>query len=459
MRSIKLNTLCLVLCIVSGLALFANLSSLAKLLPEDVLPTEPTELVPSSKQQVSTTPPPPQQKHQQQLMSGKPTVIPLLNITGLDLFAQLQARNLAKASPSKPLSIYLFPLHMTDKMYLVDELKHFIHDGIMNSPYLNYTTDLHANSSDLWIAQTMLGFAPSRWCKQFLFVLTSAYRKRKERTPLILMDWHDRVDLFTCPGVVEWMKGRRNVFYTKRGIVSGRRFSGSRIETGRIETYSNWSEIAGAPVRHTPYAVRSDFVRALEQVLHHGTKSLLKIDVVGLKRPKDVVHFWPLKGLGVDRGGSFMNSKLRDAVSRLLVELAQKEGLNTYAGLAGKANLVGRNTVDLSYAKSILEYKIVVVAQKDTHEEHYRLMEAIVSGALVLSDVMLSIPKDFVDGESIVFYKDMEDLRAKIKYYLDHNDERMAIAKRGWTLAMNRHRSWHRMEEVIFGQILSPAIP
>jgi hypothetical protein len=208
-------------------------------------------------------------------------------------------------------------------------------------------------------------------------------------------------------------------------------------------------------------------VHALEQAVYGNTttttsvsSSWVETDAVGLHRPKDVVHFWPLQGGGVDRGGRMNNSKLRDAVSRLLKELgASNAGLKTFAGLAGKPNSIGRNQVDLSYATAILEYKIVVVAQKDLHEEHYRLMEAIASGAMVLSDVMLSIPKDFVDGESIVFYKNMDDLKSKIMYYLKHEEERLAIARRGWTLAMHRHRSWHRMEELVFGKILSPAIP
>jgi spore maturation protein CgeB len=85
-------------------------------------------------------------------------------------------------------------------------------------------------------------------------------------------------------------------------------------------------------------------------------------------------------------------------------------------------------------------------------------MEALVSGALVMSDVMLSIPPDFVDGESIIFYHNMTDLQNKVLYYLDHPKERLEIARRGWILAFHRHRSWHRMEEVFFGKILSASI-
>mmetsp|Transcript_15705 Transcript_15705/g.18127 ORF Transcript_15705/g.18127 Transcript_15705/m.18127 type:complete len:89 (-) Transcript_15705:18-284(-) len=85
-------------------------------------------------------------------------------------------------------------------------------------------------------------------------------------------------------------------------------------------------------------------------------------------------------------------------------------------------------------------------------------MEALVSGALVMSDVMLSIPPDFVDGESIFFYTDTNiDLPNKIRYYLRNEEERLRIARNGWNLAMNRHQSWHPMEELLFGTVRSNA--
>jgi len=85
--------------------------------------------------------------------------------------------------------------------------------------------------------------------------------------------------------------------------------------------------------------------------------------------------------------------------------------------LVGEANYAGRNNVSVRYTESILPYNIVVVAQKDLYEEHFRLMEALVSGALVMSDIMMSIPPDFVDGESIVFNTDTTvDLPNKIRY-------------------------------------------
>lgn len=397
------------------------------------------------------------------LMTGKPSVLPLQIISTLpDAFTRLQQRNLAIApSRDTPLSIYIYPMHLPDKeSYLVDEMKHFVYDGIVHSPFLNITTD--PDRAHLWIARPQVAGEKGRrkWCWHFKDMLA----ERNVRPPILLMDWYDGATLVACPELVT-VAQKKNLYYTKRGVVRDRYYNATtrRIQLGYVDSFTNWSLVSAAPVRHIPYAVRTDFVQALEQVLtnHTPTFSSLEPSLVRLSRPKDAAHFWPVccYGRKVDRGGKASNSMLRDSVSALLFDMAQQDGLQTFADLSGSANIRGRNFVDLEYARNILKYKIIVVAQKDFHEEHYRLLEAIISGALVMSDTMLSIPRDFVDGESIVFYNDLDDLRAKIKYYLKHEVERLAIASKGWTLAWNRHRSWHRMEELIFGEIRSPDIP
>ena len=84
-------------------------------------------------------------------------------------------------------------------------------------------------------------------------------------------------------------------------------------------------------------------------------------------------------------------------------------------------------------------------------EDHYRLFEALCSGALVMTDRMLSLPEGLQDGVSLVEFSSIDELKAKVLHYLRNSNERIAIATRGKRIAMERHRSWHRMEEVVFG--------
>jgi hypothetical protein len=88
-------------------------------------------------------------------------------------------------------------------------------------------------------------------------------------------------------------------------------------------------------------------------------------------------------------------------------------------------------------------------------------MEGMISGAMIMTDVMLSLPAGYQDGVSIVEYHSRDDLLAKIDYYLDphHESERLAIAREGRKLALEQHCSWHLMEKTFFGRILTtPAL-
>jgi hypothetical protein len=119
-------------------------------------------------------------------------------------------------------------------------------------------------------------------------------------------------------------------------------------------------------------------------------------------------------------------------------------------GLAGEHNRWGRRFVQTAYVQEMLEHKIVVVAQRDNHEDMYRLMEALASGALVFSDPMVAPPKYLVEGEHYVVFTSKEDLKRKVRFYLEEcPTERLRIANKGWTLAMQQYRSFHLMEQVI----------
>ena len=416
--------------------------------------------------------------------------------------------------PPPRIPIFVFPLHSTQRDWLVDEFKHFIHDGIVRSPYLELVTDpRHTHSRLVWLAQVKHGFAPRRWCRIFDNLLRQQqhfwstahptttlntttleeeeeeHNKGRQAPTFVMMDWQDGNELFRCDDVLRPFK----TYYTKRGIVMNRSWDSAtrRINVGRINPYPNWTQWSAAPVLHTPYAVRTDFLETLNRVVYqmlspldsnnssnnnnNGTTSV-GVDTISLwERPYDVIHFWPnpldrKASRAVDKGGKNHNSRYRDAVSQTIFDLSRRFGNNknnnnkrkrknitAHTKLVGSPNLVGRNQVDEAYPQALLRYKIVVVTQKDCHEEHYRLMEALVSGAMVMTDVMLSMPSDFVDGESVVVYRDIDDLRTKIRYYLWENPtKRVEIATRGRRLALGRHRSWHRMEEVFFGRILSP---
>ena len=81
----------------------------------------------------------------------------------------------------------------------------------------------------------------------------------------------------------------------------------------------------------------------------------------------------------------------------------------------------------------------------------------MVCGPLVIADRMWAPPKGLVHNDTVVFFESITELPELVKYYLTHDKERIAIARRGWKLALTRHRSWHRVEELLFGNALTKA--
>ena len=59
---------------------------------------------------------------------------------------------------------------------------------------------------------------------------------------------------------------------------------------------------------------------------------------------------------------------------------------------------MGRNKAQELYVATMLQYKIVVVCQRDLWEGHYRLMEALAGGAMVMTDPMHPLPFRIEDG-------------------------------------------------------------
>jgi len=54
----------------------------------------------------------------------------------------------------------------------------------------------------------------------------------------------------------------------------------------------------------------------------------------------------------------------------------------------------------------------------------------------------------FRDGEHLVTYSDLDDLRQKVRYYLDHPDERQQIAAAGRQHALRHHTYEQRLDAI-----------
>ncbi|KAL7538784.1 hypothetical protein ACHAWF_006213 [Thalassiosira exigua] len=189
---------------------------------------------------------------------------------------------------------------------------------------------------------------------------------------------------------------------------------------------------------------------------YNGSGSGISADWWSLPRTLDVASFWPPSWTSDPIAGR--PSRLRAEVSRTVESLGTTHGLNVTVGVVGKRSRAGRFGVSDAYARALLEHKIVVVAQRDEYEGHYRLMEALAGGAMVMTDPMHPLPYKLEDGDGVVVYESLGDLRRKILHYLERPNERARIAKRGWEVSMRYHRSWHVVERLVLGDWMENAI-
>ena len=84
-----------------------------------------------------------------------------------------------------------------------------------------------------------------------------------------------------------------------------------------------------------------------------------------------------------------------------------------------------------------------------SNEINMRIFEATAAGALLITKDMPHIGELFEVGKEIVTYKDFEDLKKKIKYYLKNDSERERIAAAGKRKAFREHKYSDRADIII----------
>lgn len=71
------------------------------------------------------------------------------------------------------------------------------------------------------------------------------------------------------------------------------------------------------------------------------------------------------------------------------------------------------------------------------------------AGGFLLTNYQADFMDCYVPGEDFVFYESKQDMLNKIDYYLNHEDERIAIAQNGFERTKENHTYKHRIEEML----------
>jgi len=77
-----------------------------------------------------------------------------------------------------------------------------------------------------------------------------------------------------------------------------------------------------------------------------------------------------------------------------------------------------------------------------------RVYEALACRSFLLVDEQRDVKSLFQDGKHLALFKDSEDLREKIDYYLSHADKRKEMAAQGYEEVIHKHTYMNRMEKM-----------
>lgn len=348
----------------------------------------------------------------------------------------------------------------------IGELRQILRDGVDRSSRLQQTSDI--DEHDVIFAVDLLRSN----CDSIEALIQDSLDRRSRNNStaristirkVVLFDFTDgsQMDSWKCLERLGLLLGKERVFYGCREFWGGRNISlidKSYDEVfgllGEPRNFSNWqgygnrNDSSGSSNVHLlRYPVRSDMFEAMEKMIEvdYPAISARSNDRVSLlPRPIDLASFTEVNHKILP------SITLRGHVSELVLNMT-KANLNISAqvGQKGFADEMGRSIPSEDYMKFMLKSKIVVTAQRDSHEDHYRFFEAILSGALVMTDPMHPLPMGYEHEKNIIVYKSLAELEQQILFYLSHPVERIRIAKAGFEHAMKNHRTWHVVERIL----------
>lgn len=107
------------------------------------------------------------------------------------------------------------------------------------------------------------------------------------------------------------------------------------------------------------------------------------------------------------------------------------------------------NGVEMVKLHNIAGICLNIHYKSEAHGANMRTFEIAGCGGFQVVDYRQDMEDCFEDGKEIIIFKETDDLRRKIDYYLRHEAERATIAKAGQVRAYRDHTLLHRAERLV----------
>jgi len=107
-----------------------------------------------------------------------------------------------------------------------------------------------------------------------------------------------------------------------------------------------------------------------------------------------------------------------------------------YVSTTGMVELYNASAINLCFMKTYDQSKRPQIKNK--------LFDICMSGGFLLCEYVAGIEEYFEVDKELVCFESIHEATSKIRYYLDHEDERQSIAQAGWERAQREHSqlSW-----------------
>lgn len=168
--------------------------------------------------------------------------------------------------------------------------------------------------------------------------------------------------------------------------------------------------------------------------------------------------------MAADAIGMEVSAKERE---RVLTKISRKYRLALYTGSVLPETLQNENIVNCGFADYHRKMPEVFAGSRINLNITSRTIETgipqrvfdiLSAGGFCLTNYQPEIAENFEDGSELVMYTDMDDMMQKIDYYLSHEEERCAVAKRGRQKIKERFELKDRLGEMLI-QVKANAQP
>jgi hypothetical protein len=158
-------------------------------------------------------------------------------------------------------------------------------------------------------------------------------------------------------------------------------------------------------------------------------------------------HFEIIKKYDVCFIGHLQDKKNYNGFSRIdMLDRAFKEFPNFYFGTRNMSR-PGVNMFEDAARKFCMSRVVLNISIAD--DINMRVFEVMATGSFLLTNWIPTLGDLFEDGKHLATYKTLDEMVEKIKYYLEHEEEREKIAQEGQKEVLAKHTYSHRIETIL----------